>query len=684
MTDHKFLVFRFGEIEVWERDFQLVRSGGAVPVEPKAFRVLLFLLHSPGRLVSKDEILKAVWNDGVVSDNSLTKSIATLRRLMGDDRREPRYIATVQTVGYRLVCPVDVSDDLRCIPPAIDQKEVTDGLPRRWKNLSVIVGAAAVIVFATIAVRVWQHPATQPLVENVLPLTDDGEPKNGTLVSDGSRVYFNEGPPGVNKIAQVSVAGGKTAPVNTSLENPLIQAVSPKGSGLLVSVGHIYDQGGPLWSIPLPAGQPRRLGSFEGLSGDIFPNDRIVFANENSLFVTDRDGSNQHRLVSLAGVVSNVEVSPDGEEILFIENLSPDGLGIGKLFEIAADGTGLREISEVSGNECCFHWSYDGKYLVYLSAIAGRQDIWTLQLRRGLFRQPRERTRLTMGPLSYSAAFPSRDGMQIFTIAAKQRGELVRFDMKSRQFLPILPGVSAINITFSRDGKWVAYDSYPDRSLWRSRADGTEPLQLTFPPMAAGFPVISPDGTRVAFHTDNMELFVIGMNGGAPQRIAKPAGDALWSPDGRRLLYLWGESDAEGWLHIIDVLSRTTSTIPSSNGLIGGWWVTQDQLVASDQHTSKFLTYDFKTQKWTDLISGNFANWRVSSDSKYLYYTTAGAVSEARRLRFADHEVEAITSLRDLRRPVVCTDIGVAPDGSPIFTRDIGTQEVYALNVHWP
>src|ERR1700759_1222601 len=111
MTEHGPLVFRFDDVEVRQREFLLIKAGEALPVEPKAFRVLLFLLQNPGRLVTKDEILGAVWSDCAVSDNSLTRSIATLRRLLGDDPREPRYIATVQTVGYRFLCPVEMADE---------------------------------------------------------------------------------------------------------------------------------------------------------------------------------------------------------------------------------------------------------------------------------------------------------------------------------------------------------------------------------------------------------------------------------------------------------------------------------------------------------------------------------------------------------------------------------------------
>jgi DNA-binding winged helix-turn-helix (wHTH) protein/Tol biopolymer transport system component len=106
VTGHKSCIFRFGNIEVRENEYALTRAGETVKVEPTAFRVLLYLLRNPGRLVTKDEILASVWHDAAVSDNSLTRSVATLRRLLDDSSREPRYIATVQTLGYRFLAEV--------------------------------------------------------------------------------------------------------------------------------------------------------------------------------------------------------------------------------------------------------------------------------------------------------------------------------------------------------------------------------------------------------------------------------------------------------------------------------------------------------------------------------------------------------------------------------------------------
>lgn len=145
------------------------------------------------------------------------------------------------------------------------------------------------------------------------------------------------------------------------------------------------------------------------------------------------------------------------------------------------DSKGLREIRKLKDGEDSFVWIPDEKYLVYQSGNDQQSDIWLLPMQTGLFRHPGEPIRLTDGPIPYTDPYPSPDGKQIFVLGAQQRGELVRYDTQSHEFTPFLSGVSATNTTFSRDGKWVAYLSYPDHTLWRSRSDGTERKQLTFP-----------------------------------------------------------------------------------------------------------------------------------------------------------------------------------------------------------
>jgi hypothetical protein len=247
-------------------------------------------------------------------------------------------------------------------------------------------------------------------------------------------------------------------------------------------------------------------------------------------------------------------------------------------------------------------WSSDGRYLLYPDSSS---DIWALPVKTGLFDRSRLPARLTAGPLLYTAVCPSRDGKRLFALATRQRGELVRYDSKSRQFLPFLSGISAVEPTFSRDGKWVAYASYPDGSLWRSRSDGSDKLQLTYPPMKADRPRISPDGRKVAFSVDG-RTFVVDSSGALPpQVIAK--GDSMWvpgwSPDGNLLVVAhtndgvsFGDRNSLG-VRIVDLRTGKISVVPCPDGMAGSWWVDQNTLVAATQDSTKFMTFDLKTQK---------------------------------------------------------------------------------------
>jgi Tol biopolymer transport system component len=305
----------------------------------------------------------------------------------------------------------------------------------------------------------------------------------------------------------------------------------------------------------------------------------------------------------------------------------------------------------------------------------------------GFFRRPGKPIRLTDGPLPYSNPYPSRDGKQIFVLGTKRRGELVRYDMRTHEFKPLLAGISATDPTFSKDGRWVAYASYPDHTLWRSRSDGTERKQLTFPPMDVFVPSISPDGTKVCFYTGKGEIFVISMEGGFPQKVDDRGLYPAWSPDGNYLYYQTTASGGGGL--IAEVRTGRKSPVPSSEHM---WaiWLAQDTLLATDEKQASFLTFSFKTQKWENFAVGvsneMFVNWVMSPDGRYLYFTTGGADPKALRLRIADHQLETVASLKDLHRAVNNGDTGldVAPDGSPIFTRDTGYQEIYALNIRWP
>ena len=107
------MTYRFEDVEVDAGAFRVTKAGEPVRLEPKAIELLLFLARNPGRLVTKAEIQEAVWKDTSVTENALTRLVAQIRKGLGDDAREARYIETVPTRGYRFVAALSPGETVR-------------------------------------------------------------------------------------------------------------------------------------------------------------------------------------------------------------------------------------------------------------------------------------------------------------------------------------------------------------------------------------------------------------------------------------------------------------------------------------------------------------------------------------------------------------------------------------------
>src|SRR5580704_5570057 len=110
MTTDASKVFSFDDVKVEPRTGEVFKAGAAVPLEPKAFKLLVFLIENRDRLVEKEEILDVLWKDINVTENALASAIAKLRRTLGDDSKTAKYIHTVHTRGYRFVGNVEVNN----------------------------------------------------------------------------------------------------------------------------------------------------------------------------------------------------------------------------------------------------------------------------------------------------------------------------------------------------------------------------------------------------------------------------------------------------------------------------------------------------------------------------------------------------------------------------------------------
>ena len=405
----------------------------------------------------------------------------------------------------------------------------------RWLWSAVIVS----VVVAVAAAFPWLTSSPPPpRVLNTTQLTHDGIPKGG-LGTDGSRLYINESTD-ANRIVQASVTGGETSPLPTPFVNAVGVGISPDHTQLLVasSVGTASEHA--LWALPLPSGAPRRLADVVAHDGTWSPDGRhLVFCNASDIFQANADGTDPKKLITVSGTPHDAAFSPDGARIRFDitvpENNSDSG------WEIRSDGSDLHPLLpgwHSPPQECCGVWTSDGRYYFFLSG----PNVWAIRESVGLFRRRSSAPfQLTTGPLIFNALAPSPDGKKLFVDAVQNRAELVRYDPKSRQFVPFLSGISAGELDFSRDGQWITYVSYPEQALWRSRMDGTDRLQLTYPPVIAGLPRWSPDGTRIAYIDAQpgrpWKAFLISAQGGTPQEMFSEThtqADATWSPDGKK------------------------------------------------------------------------------------------------------------------------------------------------------
>ena len=116
--------YRFGTVEFCPSNLELREDGEVRILEPKSYRALAFLVENPGRVVSKDEILQAVWGETAVTDNALTRTVAQIRKALEDDPKEPRYIETIPTVGYRFIAKVSVVEDAFVAQEAVGTERV--------------------------------------------------------------------------------------------------------------------------------------------------------------------------------------------------------------------------------------------------------------------------------------------------------------------------------------------------------------------------------------------------------------------------------------------------------------------------------------------------------------------------------------------------------------------------------
>jgi Tol biopolymer transport system component len=331
-----------------------------------------------------------------------------------------------------------------------------------------------------------------------------------------------------------------------------------------------------------------------------------------------------------------------------------------------------------------------GKYFLFGANTNERWDIWVSCEHSDFLHRANPRpARLTFDAMYFESPQPSPDGKKIFALGEQFRTELARYDIKSRQFVPYMQGSSIADVSFSPDGQWMAYTSFPERTLWRSRADGTDKLELMRTP-GAHLPAWSPNGQQIAFlefFPTHPRLSIISKEGGTPRLLystKKRIGRLGWTPNGESIVF-----EEESLIRMVSPKTSQVTTVTESNEATASTLSPDGRfIVASAANGQKLLLFDVNQKKWSELatLPVGFTQW--SADGKYIYFDNGFNKDPAIfRIELSNRKVERLASLKDFRREAVEEGfpwMGLTPDGSPILMRDTGSQEVYALDFEIP
>jgi DNA-binding winged helix-turn-helix (wHTH) protein/Tol biopolymer transport system component len=701
VTDYKFSVFRFEDIEVREREFLLVKGENALQVEPKAFRVFLLLLRNPRRLVTKDELLNAVWDDCAVTDNSLTRSIATLRRLLGDDSREPRFIATIPTVGYRFLCDVVASEEglNGCTTEEINRVLEIDNHSRTQEEeplkpqsgrgpkklpglflagsciLAVAIVAAGYLIREAAGTRDMHgtfapHLATEERITSNPP---EAPVENAVISRDGKYLAFHDS----LGLYLRQIANGETRA--WALPKDFVcwpDDWFPDGTHLLVTRSEGPSRTLSLWKLSLLGDNPEKILD-DAADGSVSPDGlRIAYEHGpkfgSELWVMDSDGTNARR-VALArkpdqpslgdGWIQHPAWSPNGTRLAYVEAhlATPDPPQFANsLLTCDANGGDLQVVLKDDPRlRSALFWTADGRILfAYLNDPSSEREdtgVDSISIDERTAKPSASPQQVTEGQGWIGGLSATSDGKRLVVSRGNTSRQVFITEpdpSKHRWKTPrrlTLDTNESLATAWTADSKAVLFVS--DRSgtwkLFKQNIDETT-AEVLVEGRSMRFPRLSADGSQILYlvesqtgdHSFPASLMAKPLAGGPPRLVLRESGISNYQ------------------------CARAPSQLCIYSKLVG------------DDHI--LVSFDLEHGRGREItrIPNGLSHWSLSPDGSRI-----ALVLEPHRIRFLSPDTGAVhdVSLKDW--PVF--NIDWAADGARLFVRSItsaGVPVILALD----
>lgn len=699
------------EFGVFEADLsagELRRSGVKVRIQSLPFKLLAALLEHPGTVVTRESLQKLLWGtDTTVDfDHSLGIAVNKLRDALGDSAENPRFVETLAKRGYRFIAPVKVVAPSAPEPVSVAATPAVTANKRSSWSLWLIIALSAVCIVLAL-VLVFRPAARKPY--HVVQLTYSGHVlENDTDVesfsssaSDGSRIYFSYMENGNPALAVALVANGEISQFRLPSEigAPLIASLAPDGSKLIV---HSHLQAlpeQPLWIVPTLGGDAHKVPGVLAHDATWMPNsDTLLIASGNDLVTVNQDGSDARKLISVPGLAFWLRWSPDGRRLRF--TLRDPVRQTTELWEVAANGSNLHPLLKgwnQPASECCGSWTSDGKEFVFQVWHDGHNQIWA-QRESPWYLRSQQPHQITDGPLDFEAPSPVPGSQRIHFIGVSPQYELFRALPGEHSFAELSQNLnSASLVEYSPDGQWVAWLNTADGSLWRSRADGSQRIELTTPPLRIFSMRWSADDKTLALMAEQpgtpWKLYLIDAEGGRPSPVLaenRNEADPNWFPDGKSLVFgrLPDRMDSARLpkaIYEVDLASRKVIEIPGSTGLFSPRLSPDGRMIVAMRLDQRALMlYNRAQQHWTVLTTHGVGDPCWSHDGRFVYFQDFLEVGKPiYRISIPDGHLEQVATIDSLR-PISATDyrlIGLAPGDLPLVTARTSVANLYGVNL---
>jgi Tol biopolymer transport system component/DNA-binding winged helix-turn-helix (wHTH) protein len=580
--------FDFDDFRLDASNRLLLRGGEIVPLTPKVLDILLFFASNSGRVLEKNEVMSAVWADSFVEEGSLARNVSSLRRALGEDPTDHRYIVTLPGRGYRFVAPVRVvseDDDeivveehtssrvvieeteAPCAPdkplaPRPAQSFAGTTLPFRQHLSTVLLASVVLATVSLVGIAIylfWPQTSSQngnQLWMRMERLISDRNCYNVAISPDGRFVAYVVDEGGMQALWLRQIPSG-----SDQQKLPLDQ-VRYRGLAFSLDGNYIYyvashysvvearKRQGALYKLALIGDSPERIR--DGLDSPIAisPDGKhCAFAREytteglSALMVASIDGEEEERLATrqLPDYFDFPAWSPDGKVIACVAASfsAPHQLAFYEVGE-GRNAPGLL-LQEPWGPIHGVHWLKSGRLLIAAKSrrYLGGHQVWVVSYPNGEFR------RVTNDASDYIRISGTADSRTLATVEVGARTNL--------WLAPSMSGAEASEITSGARGFsglcWtpagrIVYsaDNEGQTDLWIMDGDGNNRKRLTFSGNGGQHPAVTSDGRYIFFKSDHdgcYNIWRMDSDGSSRRQLthAAHADNPKCTPDGKWIVY---------------------------------------------------------------------------------------------------------------------------------------------------